>query len=275
MEKMNPFTGIKNRIRTNAILLGDLLRSTLLNSPRYHDASRLEPYGFKVYSQNDEDGIIQEIFNRIGITSKTFVEFGVGDGLENNTAYLLMQGWKGYWIESDSALAARIKDTYKRAINRSQLSIDKSFVTKNNINSLISKYFTGEIDLLSIDIDGNDYHVWKSIECINPRVVVIEYNAKFPPPCSVIMEYDENYCWDWSDKMGVSLQAVTDLGESLGYQLVGTNLNGVNAFFVRKDIILQKEKNLFPLPATAENLYNPARYYLIFSNGFPAKHFLG
>jgi hypothetical protein len=271
---LNPFTGIKNKIKTNTIVLNDLLRHTLLDNPKYLDGKRLEPYGFKVYSQNDEDGIIQEIFNRIGITSKTFVEFGVGDGLENNTAYLLMQGWKGYWIDGNSTQVAKIKRVYKKAICNSQLSVNESFITKDNIDSLISTHFTGEIDLLSIDIDGNDYYVWKNIKCINPRVVVVEYNAKFPPPCSFIMEYDENYYWDWSDKMEMSLQAAVELGESLGYQLVGTNLNGVNAFFVRKDIIHQK-KNLFHLPATAEDLYNPARYYLITSNGHSAKHFLG
>jgi hypothetical protein len=271
---LNPFTGIKNRIKANTILLNDMLRHALLNNPKYLDEKRLEPYGFKVYSQNDEDGIIQEIFNRIGITSKTFVEFGVEDGSENNTAYLLMQGWKGYWIEGDSTQVAKIKKIYNRAIYNSQLTINNSFITKDNIDALISAHFTGEIDLLSIDIDGNDYHVWKNIKCINPRVVIVEYNAKFPPPCSFIMEYDENYCWDCSDKMGMSLQAAVELGESLGYQLVGTNLNGVNAFFVRNDIIHQK-KNLFHLPATAEDLYNPARYYLIISNGHPFKHFLG
>ncbi|GHT41551.1 hypothetical protein AGMMS49965_11530 [Bacteroidia bacterium] len=128
-----------------------------------------------------------------------------------------------------------------------------------------------EIDMLSVDIDGNDYHVWKSINCINPRVVVAEYNSKFPPPCSYVMEYNENHVWDWSDGAGMSLTAATQLGEELGYQLVGTNLSGVNAFFVRKDLV---KENMFPTPATAENLYNPARP-LPFFQSKAAKRFLG
>jgi hypothetical protein len=268
---------IQRLLKTKEILMiqNELLRHSLLNNPKYLEPNRLELHGFKVYSQNDEDGIIQEIFKRIGTTSKTFIEFGAGDGMQNNTAYLLMQGWRGHWIEGSSAFVSKIKKAYKRAIDRGQLFVEDSFITKDNINSLLGKHFAGEIDLLSIDIDGNDYYIWKNINCINPRVVVVEYNAKFPPPCSYIMEYDETHQWDESDKMGMSLQAATDLGESLGYQLVGTNLNGINAFFVRKDIIQENANALFPLPATAEKLYNPACYFLNFSGGHPAKHFLG
>jgi hypothetical protein len=268
---------IQKLLKTKDILRiqNELLKHSLLNNPKYLEPNRLELHGFKVYSQNDEDGIIQEIFKRIGTTSKTFIEFGVGDGMQNNTAYLLMQGWRGHWIEGRSSYVAKVKKVYKRAIDRGQLFVENTFITKDNINSLLAKHFSGEIDLLSIDIDGNDYYMWENINCINPRVVVVEYNAKFPPPCSSVMEYDETHQWDESDKMGMSLQAATDLGASLGYQLVGTNLNGVNAFFVRKDILRENKTALFPLPATAENLYNPACYFLNFISGHPAKHFLG
>jgi hypothetical protein len=268
------FPTLKENIEITMLAQSELLKRALLSNPKYLEPNRLEPHGFKVYSQNDEDGIIREIFKRIGTTSETFVEFGV-NGLESNTTYLLMQGWKGYWIEGNPAFVSRIKRACKRAVDRGQLFVEQAFITKDNINVLIGKHFTGEIDLLSIDIDGNDYYVWKNIHCINPRVVVVEYNAKFPPPCSFIMEYDEKHQWDESDKMGMSLQAAADLGASLGYRLVGTNLNGVNAFFVREDIIRENENTLFPLPATAENLYNPAYYFLPFRGGHPARHFLG
>ncbi|OAV73463.1 hypothetical protein Barb6_00220 [Bacteroidales bacterium Barb6] len=227
------FPALESKTKMMLSVSIEILKRSLLRDPKYSDLNRLEPYGFKVYSQNDEDGIIQEIFKRIGTTSKTFVEFGAGDGLENNTAYLLMQGWRGFWIEGSSASVKNIKNIYERAICCSQLFIENVFITKDNIDSLISKYFTGEIDLLSIDIDRNDYYIWKNIRSINPRVVIVEYNGKFPPPCSYIMKYDENHQWDGSDKQGMSLQSATNLGESLGYQLVGTNLSGVNAFFVR------------------------------------------
>ncbi|MDR1115625.1 MAG: hypothetical protein LBL33_05680 [Tannerella sp.] len=269
------FPVLEENVETTMLVQSELLKRSLLNNPKYLEPNRLELHGFKVYSQNDEDGIIQEIFKRIGTTSKIFIEFGIGNGMETNTLYLLMQGWKGYWIDGNPTFVSHTKKVFKRAIDRGQLFVEESFITKDNIDSLLGKYFTGEIDLLSIDIDGNDYYVWENIKCINPRVVIVEYNAKFPPPCSFIMEYNETHHWDESDKMGMSLQAATDLGDSLGYQLVGTNLNGVNAFFVRKDIIRGKESALFPLPATAENLYNPAHYYLPFRGGHPARHFLG
>jgi hypothetical protein len=248
----------------------DILIAKMLDNPKYADPKRLEPYGFSVYSQNDEDGIIQEIFNRIGTSSKVFVEFGVGDGMENNTAYLLMQGWKGLWIEGSSMFVEQIKKIYNKPLKNSQLKLEHSFITKDNINSLIGTHFDGEIDLLSVDIDGNDYYVWKNITCINPRVVIAEYNAKFPPPCRFSIPYNEHHIWDGSDLMGMSLQTATDLAESLGYQLVGTNLNGVNAFFVRKDLV----KNLFAESSIA-NLYNAFRPYIGFPKGHEAKYFLG
>ncbi|WP_298551944.1 hypothetical protein [uncultured Parabacteroides sp.] len=248
----------------------DLLVAKMLDNPKYVDPKRLETYGFSVYSQNDEDGIIQEIFNRIGISSKIFVEFGVGHGLENNTAYLLMQGWKGLWIEGSSKFVKQIKRIYKKPLENKQLILEHSFITKDNINELIGTHFNGEIDLLSVDIDGNDYYVWKNITCINPRVVIAEYNAKFPPPCRFSIPYNENHIWDGSDLMGMSLQTATDLAESLGYQLVGTNLNGVNAFFVRKDLV----NNLFA-ESSAAILYNAYRPYIGFPKGHVAKYFLG
>jgi hypothetical protein len=270
-----PATQKKLKIITFGIY--DILRLKLLEDDKFKDKGRLERFGFKVYCQNDEDGIIQEIFKRIGTTNKTFVEFGAYDGLENNTAYLLMQGWKGLWIDGDPKKMKVLRKTYQKAIVRNQLYAECNFITKDNINEIIGKHLSGEIDLLSIDIDGNDYHVWKNISVIKPRVVITEYNGKFPPPCSWVMEYDENYFWqggdEHGDKQGMSLQAAVELGEQLGYQLVGTNINGVNAFFVRKDCISFEQQ--FPRPATAEHLYNHPRYNMTLKSGHPAKYFLG
>lgn len=244
-----------------------MLVAKMLDNPKYVDPKRLEPYGFSAYSQNDEDGIIQEIFNRIGTSSKTFVEFGVGNGLENNTAYLLMQGWKGLWIEASSKCVKEIRRIYKKPLENKHLILEHSFITRDNINALIGAHFNGEIDLLSVDIDGNDYYVWKNISCINPRVVVAEYNAKFPPPCRFSIPYNEHHAWDGSDRQGMSLQTATDLAESLGYRLVGTNLSGVNAFFVRKDLV----RDLFA-ESSAATLYNALRW-ISFPKGHKARYF--
>jgi hypothetical protein len=233
----------------------------------------LERYGFKVYSQNDEDGIIGEIFNRIGTTNMKFVEFGVQNGLESNAHFLLHQGWSGLWIEGDEKAVVELCSLFKKPIENKRLVVINKFITANNINTLIASdgKYCGPIDLLSIDIDGNDFWVWKAITCIEPRVVVIEYNAKFPPFFEWIIEYDENHIWHGDDEHGASLKALEKLGMELGYQLVGTNKNGVNAFFVKKEIA----KNLFPYPATAENLYNPTRWDLVYENGHPAKKYIG
>jgi hypothetical protein len=230
----------------------------------------LERYGFKVYSQNDEDGIIYEIFRRIGSKHKTFIEFGVENGLECNTHFLLHMGWKGLWLEGSEKNYAAIQKNFHSVIQPGQLKVARSFITRENINeTFVENGFSGEIDLLSIDIDGNDYHVFDAISAVNPRVVIIEYNAKFPPFYSWVMPYDARHIWNGSDKHGASLKAFEELGNRKKYQLVGTNYNGINAFFVRKDLA----GDLFASPPTAENLYNPVRF-TFYKSGAPAKTFL-
>lgn len=201
-----------------------------LNNPLY-----LERFGFKVYSQNDEDGIIEEIFKRIETTNKTFVEFGVENGLESNGHYLLHKGWNGLWIEGDGKAVNEMRQLFKKPIEGKRLAVVNDFITKDNINTLIEEGgIGGEIDLLSVDIDGNDYWVWEAIKCISPRVVIIEYNGKFPPNFEWVMEYDSNHIWQKDDNQGASLKSLELLGLKLGYQLVGTNVMGINAFFVKE-----------------------------------------
>lgn len=243
-----------------------------LTRKRLEDEKCLELYGFKVYSQNDEDGIIEEIFNRIGTTNKLFVEFGVQNGLECNTHYLLHKGWRGLWIEGSKNYFNDIFSKFFPVIRIGQLGCINAFITKDNINDLISSAEVfGKIDLLSIDIDGNDYYVWEAINVVRPRVVVIEYNAKFPPNCEWKMAYNEKYVWDGSDCHGASLKAMEILGRKLGYRLVGTDLRGCNAFFVQQELAGDK----FMDPPTSEALYNPARFkQQHYVSGHPAQYCL-
>jgi hypothetical protein len=232
----------------------------------------LERYGFKVYSQNDEDGIIEEIFNRIGETNRTFVEFGVENGLESNCHYLLHKGWKGLWMEGNERAVKEIQTLFERPMKHGRLVVVNAFIKKDNINELIAGGgISGEIDLLSIDIDGNDYWIWQEISGVNPRVVVIEYNAKFPPNFEWVMEYDGNHMWQGDDEHGASLKALELLGRKLGYQLVGTNIVGANAFFVRTDLAGE----LFFMPPVSEKLYNPTRWTMEFVSGLPSKKYIG
>ena len=244
----------------------------LLAEPRYGAPGRLERHGFKVWSQNDEDGILEEIFRRIGVARPgqpgSFVEFGVSDGRECNTVKLLIQGWSGLWMESSAEFCERMRRIFAAPLADGRLELLQTAVSVENVDALIAGArvaAAGELDLLSIDIDGNDYHVLKAIKSVRPRVVVIEINGKFPPPMDVVQPYDPALTWDGSDFGGASLQAMTNLAARLGYRLVGTNITGVNAFFVRADLAGGRFAE-----GDAAALYNPARIWL--TPGFVAGH---
>jgi hypothetical protein len=235
-----------------------------LAKPRHADPKRLLRYGFKVYSQADEDGIIQEIFRRIGTTNRTFIEFGVETGLECCTAKLLLDGWNGLWIEGSPTYVATIRTNTRAYMEGGQLKVIESLVTTENINRLITSVrLGGEIDLLSIDIDNNDYWVWKAIEAVKPRVVVIEYNPTLRPPLSLVVPYRPDAQWDGTNYFGASLEALVRLARTKDYRIVGCNISGGSAFFVRNDL----GQGAFLEPATAEEHYESARYYFAMLNG--------
>lgn len=178
----------------------------------------------KIYSQNGEDGILKIIFHKIGTTNKFCVEFGAGDGTQNNTRYLIN---KSSW-----------DFLHMDCTDNNPPSVKKEFINAENINSLFQKYnVPREFDLLSIDIDSNDYWVWKAIEGYSPRVVVIEYNPNIPPTESKTIKYDPHAKWDGTSYFGASLLALVNLGKEKGYTLIGCDKNGINAFFIRNDLI--------------------------------------
>jgi len=197
----------------------------------------------KFYSQHGEDGLLLYIFSKIGTTNRCFVEFGIGGGIECNTANLsINHGWNGLLMDGGQNNVARAKYYYssRPEIKPSQIKIVRCFITAENIDKvLLDNGIEGEIDLLSIDIDGNDYWVWKAITNIRPRVVVIEYNASLGPDKSLTVKYDPQFYVHKKHPSGwyhgASLSALTKLGNSKGYILVGCDSKGVNAFFVRKD----------------------------------------
>jgi hypothetical protein len=175
----------------------------------------------KVYSQNGEDGIIESLFKHIGTTNKFFVEIGAGNGTENNTRKLAEEGWHGIWISLDEFVVPleNVKSMHIK-------------VTAENVNKLLEGV-PPEIDLLSVDIDGNDYYIWDAIECVSPRVVVVEYNPFFPPPISKTIEYDPNFRWICTPYFGATLTAWSKLAAKKGYSLVCCDNSGTNAFFAK------------------------------------------
>ena len=212
----------------------------------------ISKFGIKIYSQNEEDGIILYILKHIGIKTKKFIEIGVENGTECNTTNMLKNfDWHGVQIEGDKKLykdaKLELKEILKEKIKN--LRLINTFVTKKNINKIIKKNCDKEVDLLSIDIDGNDFWIWKEINCIRPRLVVVEYNSFFGPKASYTIPYNPKFIWDNKKKKsyyGVSLKALEKLGKEKKYTLVGVDKNGVNAFFVRNDLaknINLKSKN--------------------------------
>jgi hypothetical protein len=254
---------------SQAAYLRDFYRS-LLDTPRNSDPSRLLKFGYRVYSQADEDGILREIFRRIGEGHRTFVELGTGNGLENNTLFLLTQAWSGVWIERSARKVSSAKKTFASFIAQKQLHVAQHFITAASIDKTIAElHLKSELDLFSIDLDGNDYYILDAIGSISPRVIVAEYNAKFPADIFWVMQYNETRQWDCSDYCGTSLKALEDLLAQRGYALVGCSVLGTNAFFVRTDWIALPA---FCQPFTSENHYDPPRYFLhpVFEAGFPA-----
>lgn len=231
----------------------------LQSKQRALDSRRLASYGFKAYSQSDEDGILQEIFSRIGTANRTFIEFGCGDGLENNSTYLLACGWTGTWFDAVRANVASIRQLHDASVKEQKLVVEQQMLTAANVNQILSGASkANEIDLLSIDIDGNDYWIWEAITNIRARVVVIEYNATFRPPVNVVQQYHPDVAWNGTNAFGASLKALEELGRRKGYALVGCNLAGTNAFFIRSEYVDER----FHGPFSAENHYMPPNYDL-------------
>ena len=245
-------------------LVAHLAYEGALKSPRAQEPKRLLRHGFKVYSQHDEDGIIEEIFNRVGTTDKFFVEFGVGDGLENCTVYCLLKGWAGAWIDGSAVCMDSIEKQFRDLISAGRLKARYSFITAENIEQLFAELgVPEEFDFLSIDIDNNDYWVWQAIRSYRPRVVAVEYNAAFKKTLACVVPYNPAAVWDGTNYFGASLKALEGLGRRKGYRLVGCNYTGVTAFFVREDLVGER----FAEPFTADNHYEPPRYFVRMPNG--------
>lgn len=195
---------------------------------------------FRVFSQWGEDGIIQFLLRHIEINREIFVEFGVQNYTESNTRFLLINNnWVGLVIDANPEHINFIKnDPIYWQYN---LKAVNSFVTRDNINNLLCENgIQGEIGLLSIDIDGNDYWIWQAIDVINPAIVITEYNFRFGKNKAVTVTYDEKFVRSQAHHSmiyyGASLKALYLLAHQKGYVFVGCNSAGNNAFFVRKDL---------------------------------------
>ena len=213
---------------------------------------------FKVYSQSGEDGLIQYLINKIEISNKRFIEFGVENYLESNTRFLAINNyWSGLVIDGDQENIEFIKND--PIYWRCNIKAEHSFITKENINDIFLKNgMSGEIGLLSIDIDGNDYWVWDAIKTISPAIVVAEYNSFFGEKAEITVPYNPNFVRTSAhfSKIfyGASIGALTSLANKKGYKLVASNQAGNNVFFVRNDLMASLKE------LSVEEAYKPIHF---------------
>lgn len=213
---------------------------------------------FSVFSQWGDDGIIQYLINKIEIPVKSFIEFGVENYQESNTRFLLINdNWSGLVMDSSKKNINYIKND---SISwKYSLLSKEAFINSENINDLISSSgFNGEIGILSIDIDGNDYWIWKAINVVNPVIAIVEYNSVLGADRSITVPYKKTFSRTkehYSNLyFGASLSALCFLAEEKGYYFIGSDSHGVNAYFVRKDKIGALK------PITAKEGFVPSKF---------------
>ena len=225
----------------------------------------LNRFGRKCFSQTDEDGITLEILRRIGgVQDGVFAEIGVGDGMENNTLILAALGWKGCWIGGE-VLRPSLRDG-----PGARLRYLREWVTLDNIVALCREGLksTGReaFDVISLDLDGNDIYLAEAMLAagFTPKLFIVEYNAKFPPPVEFQIDYDAGHVWQNDDYFGASLASYVKLFERFGYRLVCCNAHsGANAFFVRDEFAPAFDD----VPTDTGSIYMEPRYWLYGRHG--------
>lgn len=230
----------------------DLLLHKIFTEKRLNHPNPLNKFSvFNGFSQSDEDGISLEILRRIGLNSGFFVEFGVGNGLENNSLILLACNWKGAWFGGEEL-------AFNSEISK-KLDFKKVWISKDNILSLYNS-IGKNADVISLDLDGNDIYLVEKLlsNKVLPKLFIVEYNAKFPPQVEFKIDYNPSHKWERDDYFGASLKSFNNLFTSYGYKLVCCSLSGANAFFVASECA-----HLFDdVPKDIEEVYCEPFYFL-------------
>lgn len=232
------FPPATNDTKDSKVLIGKLLSH--FNNQK-NEIESLSETEFKVYSQFGDDGIIQFLINKLDLPNNSFIEFGVENYKESNTRFLLINdNWSGLVIDGSLENINYINEDIISSYH--ELHAIHSFITAENINELIKQFlalgFDKEIGLLSIDIDGNDYWVWKAITIIEPIIVVVEYNSILGSERSLTIPYDEKFVRNSKHNImywGSSLKAFVSLANEKNYAFIGCNVAGNNAYFIRRD----------------------------------------
>jgi hypothetical protein len=239
--------GIEGKLDELRVALRAVLRRLYLDHGRLAPPHDLLARRFRLESQNEEDGITWALLNRAGIETRRFVEIGAGVN-GGNSGFLAREcGWSGLMVEVGQARSEQLR----RHLDPVRVAVAARRASRENVNEIVETHGAGgQIDLLSIDIDGNDYWVWEALAACTPRVVIVEYNAWFGPERRLVVPYDPDFDRNRLGQRryyGASLAALEALGRRKGYRLVLTEPRHVNAFFVRVDLAL----SLPTLPAAA------------------------
>jgi len=245
---------IMNRYLMNRVIYKINDRSDAYKNP-------FNNFGKRTFSQTDEDGITFEIVKRLNIKKGVFAEFGVGNGLENNTLALIAANWRGFWVGNENLVV----NTNPTNVQKLNFAYIKDFISLDNIVQLVKSGLTAisqsHVDIFSIDVDGNDLYFTKKIldEGLRPSVFIVEYNSKFVPPIEFSIEYNASHSWDHTDYMGASLASFNNLFAKYGYFLVCCNAaTGTNAFFVKNEF-----RSLFPeVPDDIDRIWCPPMYFI-------------
>jgi hypothetical protein len=242
----------------SASLLCELVELQLMQNAKYLEPQALMPFRQKIFSQYGQDGMLAEIFRRIGEGGRRFVEIGTAPA-ENNTNLLLLRGWSGLWVDAGLAEDPALPVSIQTLISEGKLKICRKFVNRESCRSLLtSRGFAEELDLLSIDIDYNTHHVFTELLPLKPRVFSVEYNGMLPADLDWAAPYDPKAVWDGSTFYGATLGTISAAAEAGGYSLVGCELSGTDAFFVRHDLL----KDRFLRPGDVMFHWEPLRMHL-------------
>ena len=244
------FQHLQNKKDLETILINQGKILSTLNSQK--NATKLSDYEWKIFSQWGEDGIIDFLVSEVSIVNKTFIEFGVENFSESNCRYLLMKSdWNGFVIDSSQKNIKKLKNSYY--FWKYDLQAFVAFIDINNINELLIKSgFERDLGILSIDIDGNDYHILNKIDCFDPRIIICEFNPLFGNDRKITVPYDpkfyrtrkhySNLYW------GASINALRSLLTKQDYTLVGTGMQGGNAYFIKNSLMTDRLRILAKNP---------------------------
>ena len=254
----------QGRLELESSKLYDMLLQFQTRQLQLQHPNPLNQFGKRCFSQSDEDGITLEILRRLNISKGTFIEVGVGDGRENNTLVLAAMGWQGFWVGGeqlayDPPESKRFR-FYNGWVNRDNL--------RNFIDTGLAFLNNPLVDVLSLDLDGNDYYLIEHLleTGLQAKLFIVEYNAKFMPPIEFCIDYNPQHAWAGDDYFGASLSSFVNLFKRFNYTLVCCNSHtGANAFFVHNSSL----DKFSDVPVNLHDLYVEPRYLLANRFGHP------